>query len=142
MNSQRSRNRRNPDTRSPEERAAWKQIRDRIKQNRADPSLQKWATDGADLVENCPDLWLVDNAYLLTELQRIRELVQRVPLASLAMSLPLQSVTDALWSLENQLRDILRIARDGQRAFAKQVAASQKPQSARKEKSKIVRMRA
>jgi hypothetical protein len=122
VNTVRSRNRKQPNTQTPEDRALWKEIRERIKKNRADAALQQWAAKGADLAEDCPSLWLVDNAYLLSELQRIRDLVQRVPLASLTMSLPLQSVTDALWSLERQLRDILRIQRDGQRAFAKQVA--------------------
>jgi hypothetical protein len=141
MNAARSRARKQPNTQTPEDRALWKQIRDRIKQNRADAALQQWAVKTADLAEDCPSLWLVDNAYLLSELQRIRDLVQRIPLASLALSLPLQSVTDALWSLERQLRDILRIQRDGQRAFSKQLAASQKPRNLIS-KSKIVRMRA
>jgi hypothetical protein len=144
MNTARSRNRKQPSTQTPEEQAQWKQIRERIKRNRTDPDLQRWAAKGADLGEDCPSLWLVDNAYLLSELQRIRDLVQRVPLASVQMSLPLQSVSDALWSLERQLRDILRIARDGQRSFAKQVADSSAHgvHSTESEHQKIVRIRA
>ena len=139
MNSHASRNRKRPNTLSPQDRAMWKRIRERIKKNRSDPDLQQWAALGADL-EDCPSLWLVDNAYLLGELQRIRELVQHVPLASLAMSLPLSSVSDAIWRLEGQLRDILRIHRDGQRDFAKQADAAAK--RSKKADLNIIRMRA
>jgi hypothetical protein len=138
MNPQRSRSR-HIDRRTPEEKAAWKAIRDRIKKNRNDPALHKWASDGAD-VKDCPSLWLIDNAYLINELQRIRDLVQRVPLASVAVSLPLQSVSDAISRLERDLRDILHIHRDGQRAFAKSVDAAQK-RSATESDRRIIRLR-
>jgi hypothetical protein len=143
MNSLASRSRKTPNTQKPEDRAAWEEIRERIRKNREDAALQDWAARGPDFDPNSPSLWLVDNAYLLGELQRIRELVQKVPLASLAMSLPLQTVSDAIWSLERQLRDILAVHRDGQRAFAKQQMASEKPaKQSRKAKSNIVRISA
>jgi hypothetical protein len=152
MNSLASRNRKKPNTQTPEQREDWDKTRDalaaqriraQIEKNRQDPVLQRWAALGAEVDPNSPALWLVDSVYLLRELQRIRELVQNVPLSSLAMSLPLQTVTDAIWSLERQLRDILAIHRDGQRAFAKQQAPSEKPaRSIRKAKSNIVRISA
>ena len=143
MNSHSSRNRKAPDLRSPDDREDWERIRERIRKNRTDPALHQWATQGADL-EECPSLWLVDNTYLIGELGRIRELVQRVPLASVAMSLPLQTVSDAIYRLERQLREILSIHRDGQRAFAKQAAIAEQKASKATKKAlpKIVRLRA
>jgi hypothetical protein len=142
MNPQRSRSR-HIDRRKPDEKAAWKAIRDRIKKNRQDPALQKWASNGGDL-KDCPSLWLIDNTYLMNELQRIRDLVQRVPLVSVAISLPLQSVSDAISRLERDLRDILHIHRDGQRAFAKKVDATQKrsAKESNRTDTKVIRLRA
>jgi hypothetical protein len=80
--------------------------------------------------ENLPDPWLIDSAYLLKELTRIRELTLQIPL-TLASSLPQNSVLDALWRLEEQLRYLLRLHTAGQNAFAqkaeKLAADSEKP---------------
>jgi hypothetical protein len=67
--------------------------------------------------EQLPDPWLIDSAYLLKELTRIRELTLQIPL-TLASSLPQNSVLDALWRLEEQLRYLLRLHTAGQNAFA------------------------
>jgi hypothetical protein len=150
MNSLASRNRKKPNTQNLQQREDWEKtrralaaqrIRDRLERNRQDPVLQRWASMGAEVDPNSPALWLVDSVYLLRELKRIRELVHNVPLGSLAMSLPLQTVSDAIWSLERQLRDILAIHRDGQRAFAKQRIQADKPSKRTEEaESNIVRI--
>jgi hypothetical protein len=67
--------------------------------------------------EQLPDPWLVDSVYLLKELSRIRELTLRIPL-SLETSLPQNSVVDAIWRLEEQLRYLIRLHAAGQSAFA------------------------
>jgi hypothetical protein len=67
--------------------------------------------------EQLPDPWLVDSTYLLKELSRIRELTLGIPL-TLETSLPQNSVIDALWRLEEQLRYLLRLHVAGQNAFA------------------------
>jgi hypothetical protein len=64
-----------------------------------------------------PDPWLIDSAYLLKELSRIRELTLQIPL-TIEASLPQNSVIDALWRLEEQLRYLLRLHAAGQSAFA------------------------
>jgi hypothetical protein len=82
--------------------------------------------------EHLPDPWLIDSAYLLKELTRIRELTLQIPL-TLASSLPQNSVLDALWRLEEQLRYLLRLHAAGQSAFAQkaqQLAADGEPPSA------------
>jgi hypothetical protein len=89
--------------------------------------------------ENLPDPWLIDSAYLLKELSRIRELTLAIPL-TLASSLPQNSVLDALWRLEEQLRYLLRLHAAGQNAFAQRAKdAVPKPQP---EKAGILRIRA
>jgi hypothetical protein len=67
--------------------------------------------------EQLPDPWLIDSVYLLKELTRIRELTLQIPL-TLAASLPQNSVIDALWRLEEQLRYLIRLHAAGQSAFA------------------------
>jgi hypothetical protein len=67
--------------------------------------------------EQLPDPWLVDSVYLLKELTRIRELTLQIPL-TLETSLPQNTVLDALWRLEEQLRYLLRLHAAGQKAFA------------------------
>ncbi len=82
--------------------------------------------------EHLPDPWLIDSAYLLKELTRIRELTLQIPL-TLASSLPQNSVLDALWRLEEQLRYLLRLHAAGQSAFAQKaqtLAADGEPPNA------------
>jgi hypothetical protein len=89
--------------------------------------------------EKLPDPWLIDSAYLLKELSRIRELTLAIPL-TMASSLPQNSVIDALWRLEEQLRYLLRLHAAGQSAFA-QRADEHKP-NVQLEKAAILRMKA
>ncbi len=83
--------------------------------NRATNKVRKQMSTIAP--EQLPDPWLVDSTYLLKELSRIRELTLQIPL-TLASSLPQNSVIDALWRLEEQLRYLLRLHTAGQNAFA------------------------
>jgi hypothetical protein len=47
----------------------------------------------------------------------------------LQVSLPLHTVRDAIWRLEEQLRALLRLHSQGQTSFARRAAAASTPQS-------------
>lgn len=110
-----TRKRSRPNESSPEERALWAEVRAST-QARRDAER---AIAAEPLPENCPDLWLMDTPMLLNELSRIKGLAMAVPLKALSGDLPLQTVVDALWSLETRLRDFLRINADRQASWAK-----------------------
>jgi hypothetical protein len=91
--------------------------------------------------EQLPDPWLIDSAYLLKELSRIRELTLQIPL-TIEASLPQNSVIDALWRLEEQLRYLLRLHAAGQSAFARRAQKLQpNPQLADPSQSPSVGLR-
>jgi hypothetical protein len=89
--------------------------------------------------EQLPDPWLVDSTYLLKELTRIRELTLKIPL-TLEASLPQNSVIDALWRLEEQLRYLLRLQKAAQNSFAARSVNT--TNDAQPEKAEILRIRA
>jgi hypothetical protein len=90
--------------------------------------------------EKLPTPWLADSEWLLEELAKTRESFLRVPLR-LDNASDIKSAVDRIWRLEEQLRFLLHLHRDGQRAFSKQLAASQK-RPKQVHRPKIVRMRA
>ena len=96
--------------------------------------------------DKLPDPWLFDSESLLRELDRCRELVLQIPIADHhATHFGINVAIDALWNLRETLRELLRIHREGQRAFAKQnIEAEHKQQkkTAAQASSKIVRMKA
>jgi hypothetical protein len=67
--------------------------------------------------QKLPDPWLIDSEYLLAQLAKIRELALQVPLTNDSYQ-PTNTVVDAIWRLEKQLRFLLHLHRDGQRQFA------------------------
>jgi hypothetical protein len=67
---------------------------------------------------NLPDPWLMDSEALLRELDRCRELTNRIPAANIETHFAIKSVVDALWNLRENLRFLLALHRDGQRRFA------------------------
>ena len=71
--------------------------------------------------DRLPDPWLFDSEYLLKELTRIRELALLVPVSTkvIDMHMPINTVIDAVWRLEETLRYLLRLHRDGQVQFVK-----------------------
>lgn len=64
-----------------------------------------------------PDPWLIDSEYLLKQLASIRELALKVPFTNESYQ-PTNTIVDAIWRLEEQLRYLLHLHRDGQREFA------------------------
>ena len=74
--------------------------------------------------EALPSPWLIDSEYLLNELSRLRELVLRVPYHNNS-TLPINTVIDSIWRMEEQLRYLLQLHKQGQRSFAQKVQASE-----------------
>jgi hypothetical protein len=75
--------------------------------------------------EKLPDLWLFDSEKLLRELARCRELVLNVPISDpQATHFPLNIAIDAIWNLEEQLRYLLHLSLEQQRAIRRQHDAS------------------
>jgi hypothetical protein len=68
--------------------------------------------------DHLPDPWLMDSEALLRELDRIRELANRIPLHGDAAYRAADTVNHALWKLREDLRFLLALHRDGQRRFA------------------------
>jgi hypothetical protein len=68
--------------------------------------------------DHLPDPWLMDSQALLSELDRIRELANRIPLHGDAAYRAADTVVHALWNLRDDLRFLLALHRDGQRRFA------------------------
>ena len=69
--------------------------------------------------EKLPDPWLIDSEYLLTKSARIRRAADSFTTKTLELVQPSNTVIDALWSLEEHLRYLLHLHREGQRAFAR-----------------------
>jgi hypothetical protein len=67
--------------------------------------------------DNLPDPWLMDTEALLRELDRIRELVNHIPLHGDAAYRAADTANHALWKLREDLRFLVAIHRDGQRRF-------------------------
>ena len=93
--------------------------------------------------DKLPNPWLADSEWLLEELAKAREDALRIPW-TVSNASHINSVVDRLWRLEQLLRYLLHLHREGQRSFAKQAQeAAPKPATARKVmKPNIVRIRA
>ena len=76
--------------------------------------------------DKLPDPWLIDSEYLLRQLASIRELAFKVPFTNESYQ-PTNTVADAIWRLEEQLRYLLHLHRDGQRAFAQKADSMPTP---------------
>lgn len=72
--------------------------------------------------DRLPDIWAIDTEFLLKELARVRDLALRVPSNTtdpLDLHAPINSVIDALWNLETDLRFCLKTQRELQDSFAR-----------------------
>src|SRR5687768_13245569 len=73
--------------------------------------------------EKLPTPWLADSEWLLEELAKAREDALRLPW-SVSNASNINSVVDRLWRLEENLRYLLHLHREGQRQFVRQAAAA------------------
>jgi len=69
--------------------------------------------------DKLPDPWLFDSEKLLRELDRCREIVLLIPAPTHETHFAVNNAISAIWNLREQLRYLLSLHRDGQRAFAK-----------------------
>ena len=70
--------------------------------------------------EKLPDPWLFDSEALLRELDRCRELVLDIPISNPnATHFGINVAVTALWNLQDNLRHLLQLHRQGQSAWAK-----------------------
>lgn len=118
MNTARGRARQAQNKWSPEERDQWQQVRAKTAAKR---EAEREAAKQETPLDELPNAWLIDSRFLLDELARIRDLANRMPVTHKSL-LPAKSVVDAIWNLEEQLRFLLRMHRDGQQSFAKKAA--------------------
>src|SRR5204863_8133160 len=110
MNNKRGRTRKNPDLRTPQEKAEWEEIR------AGSVEMQRRAR-----LPEAPkpfDLWSYDTAHLLDELAGIREIILRVPI-TLETKSALQSAIDRIWRVEEDIGFLLSLQRDMQALFAR-----------------------
>src|SRR6266480_3863997 len=113
MNNKRGRTRKNPDLRTPQEKAEWEEIR------AGSVKIQRRAR-----LPEAPkpfDLWSYDTAHLLDELAGIREMILLIP-ATLQTKSGLQSAVDRIWRVEEDVRFLLSLQRDMQTSFARKGA--------------------
>jgi hypothetical protein len=70
--------------------------------------------------DKLPDPWLFDSEKLLRELARLREMILLIPVNGdpHAAHFAINNAISANWNLEVQLRFLLSLHKDGQRAFA------------------------
>jgi hypothetical protein len=74
--------------------------------------------------EKLPDPWLFDSEALLRELDRCRELVMKIPVSDLnATHFGINIAIDAIWNLQQNLRYLLHLHREGQRQFSRGATA-------------------
>ena len=78
----------------------------------ADPSKRNPA-------EKLPDPWLFDSDKLLREIDRCREMVLLIPAPTHETHFAVNIAVSAIWNLREDLRYLLSLHREGQRAFAK-----------------------
>ena len=95
---------------TPEEIEAWQRIRDELSKTRREAKIP--------VEPNPADLWACRTEWLLNELDGVREMILLHPARPETRS-DLQSAIDRIWRLEQDVRFILCIQREGQRAFAK-----------------------
>jgi len=131
---------RNPshDKRTPEEIAWWNtNVSD---SNRAHP--EPLPLD-APLPDKLPNPWLLDTELLLRKLEQCRELVMQIPISNPdATQNGIKIALNAVCTLQDDLRFLLHLHREGQRAFARRVEPSKKPAQLTPADTKIVRFKA
>ena len=72
--------------------------------------------------EQLPDPWLFNSEKLLRELDRCREMVLLIPTPTTEVYAAANNASSAIWNLREDLRYLLSLHRDGQRAWAKKNA--------------------
>lgn len=86
--------------------------------NKVSPEIAGSGHDSLGGSLKLPDPWLFDSEALLRELARCRETALQIPVTNPnATHFGIQLAVSALWNLEQNLRYLLHLHRDGQRSF-------------------------
>jgi hypothetical protein len=129
------------DQRTPEEIAWWNKNVSDTKRAHA----KSLPLDGP-LPDKLPDPWLFDSELLLRKLEQCRELVMHIPISNPAATQDgIKIALNAVCTLQNDLRFLLHLHREGQREFAKkndEAKHKQQKKTAAQALSKIVQFRA
>ena len=111
------------DQRTPEEIAWWNT-------NVSDPNraqAKRLPLDGP-LPDKLPDPWLFDSELLLRKLEQCRDLVMQIPISNPAATHQgVKIAVTTISNLPNDLRFLLHLHREGQRAFARKAELPKKP---------------
>jgi hypothetical protein len=76
--------------------------------------------------DKLPDPWLFDSEKLLRELDRCREMVLLIPATTHETHFACNIAVNSIWNLREQLRYLLGLHREGQRAFAQKAVGPAK----------------
>jgi hypothetical protein len=74
--------------------------------------------------DTLPNPWLFDSEKLLRELDRIREMVLRIPATTQEVHFASNNAISAIWNLTEDLRYLLSLHRGMQRSWAKKTIAA------------------
>jgi hypothetical protein len=77
--------------------------------------------------ETLPNPWLFDSEKLLREIDRCREMVLLIPAPTHETHFAVNIAVSAIWNLREDLRYLLGLHRQGQRAFARRHAERRDP---------------
>jgi len=98
------------------------------------------------LPDKLPDPWLFDSELLLRKLEQCRELVMQIPISNPAATHDaIKMAVTTISNLQNDLRFVLHLHREGQRAFAKhsdEAERKEQKKTALHATAKIVQFRA
>jgi hypothetical protein len=79
--------------------------------------------------DKLPDPWLFDSEKLLQELDRCRELVLLIPAPTHETHFAINNALDAIWNLQENLRYLLLLHREGQNRFARYALEHRTPEN-------------
>jgi hypothetical protein len=91
--------------------------------------------------DKLPDPWLFDSEALLRELARCRETALQIPITNPnATHFGIQLTVSSLWTLEENVRYLLRLHRERQRAWAKRSGYAARGSGTRTRRKKEARI--
>jgi len=97
----------------------------------------------APLPDKLPNPWLLDTELLLRKLEQCRELVTQIPISNPAATHQgIKIALTTISNLQNDLRFLLHLHREGQRAFARKAEPPKKPAQLAPADAKIIRIKA
>ena len=87
--------------------------------------------------ETLPDPWLFDTEALIRELDRCRELILAIPATTHAVHFACNIAINANWNLREQIRHLLAIRGEGQRAWQRRAALSERQKQRKDSRTEV-----